>query len=236
MNNTNDIFNHDFSRQYDATNARLAAINNNLHLLISLLLNELPQKAHILCVGVGTGTEILSLAQRYPEWHFTGIDPSPDMLSVCAEKLQLAGVAERCQLYPGYLADLPVAGDYHAVLCLLVAHFIQHPQRDGLYQQIARQLAPQGRVILAEIAGDMLSPEFDHSLTLWARMHEVLSQSARDPQEIKAQFAERLLLLPPAHTESLLTEAGFDTPCRFFQSLLIHGWTALKADQDRMDR
>ncbi|MGY5955433.1 class I SAM-dependent methyltransferase [Kosakonia sp. BK9b] len=226
---TNDIFNREFSRQYDAYNHKLAEITDNLHLLISLLLNTLPSQARVLCVGVGTGSEILRLAQQHPQWHFDGVDPSPDMLAVCHEKLADAGIAARCTLHEGYLSDLPVRGDYDAVLCLLVTHFIQHPQRDGIYTQMARQLKNDGRMITAEIAGDMQSPAFDEQLEMWKTMHEVASLAPRDKAEIKAQLSQRLLLLPPEQTENLIATAGFTLPQRFFQSLLIHGWTARKA-------
>ena len=51
-----------------------------MHFLIGLVLKELPTDARILCVGVGTGAEIFSLAEEYPEWTFVGVDPSADML------------------------------------------------------------------------------------------------------------------------------------------------------------
>lgn len=227
--NTNDIFNSEFSRQYDAYNERLGEIANNLHLLISLLLKKMPHQARILCVGVGTGSEIIRLAQHHPQWRFTGIDPSPDMLAVCQQKLDQAGIADRCALHEGYLNELPASGDYDAVLCLLVAHFIQHPQRDGIYSQMASQLKHGGRVITAEIAGDMHSPAFDEQLEVWTTMHETASQAPRDMAEIKAQLSQRLLLLPAETTEALIEQAGFTPPQRFFQSLLIHGWTARKS-------
>lgn len=227
--NTNDIFNSEFSRQYDAYNGKLGEITDNLHLLISLLLGNLPPQANILCVGVGTGSEIIRLAQQHPQWHFTGVDPSPDMLAVCREKLADAGITSRCALHEGYLSDLPVSGDYDAVLCLLVTHFIQHPQRDGIYLQMAHQLKNNGRMITAEIAGDMQSPAFDEQMEVWKTLHEVASQAPRDTAEIKAQLSQRLLLLPPEQTETLIALAGFTPAQRFFQSLLIHGWTARKA-------
>ncbi|KGT85985.1 methyltransferase [Erwinia typographi] len=228
-NNTNDIFNSEFSRQYDDYNHRLNEIANNLHLLIAILLRDLRENARILCVGVGTGSEIIRLAQKHPGWHFTGVDPSPDMLAVCAGKLQLESLSNRCKLVEGYLGDVPASGDYDAVLCLLVTHFIQDDQRMGIYQQINAQLVAGGRMIVAEIAGDMAADGFDEKLAFWAAMHSVASNAERDPQEIKAQLNERLMLLAPEQTERLIAASGFSSPQRFFQSLLIHGWTAKKA-------
>lgn len=232
-NNTNDIFNGEFSRQYDAYNERLHEIANNLHLLISILLRDQPDDARILCIGVGTGSEITRLAQKYPGWHFTGVDPSPDMLAICAEKLQREGLSNRCTLIEGYLDDVPVSGDYDVALCLLVIHFIQDAQRLGIYSQMNAQLAPGGRMIAAEIAGDMQADDFDEKMAMWAAMHSVASNTERDAQEIKAQLRERLLLLAPEQTEQLIAASGFNPPQRFFQSLLIHGWTSKKQKTSR---
>ena len=43
------------------------AIKDALYLLTGTVLSELPPKAKILCVGAGTGAEILYLAQKFPE-------------------------------------------------------------------------------------------------------------------------------------------------------------------------
>ncbi|MGY2800029.1 tRNA (cmo5U34)-methyltransferase [Ewingella americana] len=228
MNNTNDIFNSEFSRQYDAYNESLNEIANNLHMLIAVLLRDLPKQARILCVGVGTGSEITRLAKQHADWHFTGVDPSPDMLAVCQEKLQREGLSDRCTLIEGYLGDVPVTGDYDVALCLLVTHFIQDAERLGIYQQMNNQLAAGGRMICAEIAGDISSEGFDAHLISWAAMHSVASKTERDPQEIKAMLSQRLLLLAPEQTERLIQQSGFELPQRFFQSLLIHGWMAKK--------
>ncbi|WP_250153546.1 class I SAM-dependent methyltransferase [Cedecea lapagei] len=233
MNDTNDIFNAEFSRQYDASSERLKDISNNLHALLSLLLRDLPAEAKVLCVGVGTGTEIVRLAKQHPEWHFTGVDPSPDMLAVCAEKLEREGLSGRCELIVGHVKDVPEQDEFDAALCLLVAHFIQHPQRGGIYQHIGDRLKPVGQLIAAEIAGDMADPDFDGQLRNWVALQQAYTQRQRDIAEVKAELNQRLLLLPPRQTETLLREAGFASVTPFFQSLLIHGWHAVKSSGGR---
>ncbi|WPU25271.1 class I SAM-dependent methyltransferase [Cedecea neteri] len=228
MNDTNDIFNTEFSRQYDASGERLKDISNNLHALVSLLFRNLAAEAQVLCVGVGTGTEIVRLANLHPGWRFTGVDPSPDMLAVCAEKLAREGLSGRCTLIEGHVIDVPAREKYDAALCLLVAHFIQHPQRGGIYQHIADRLKPAGQLIAAEIAGDMASPDFDGQLRNWVALQQAYTQRERDISEVKAELSRRLLLLPPRQTEALLLAGGFASAQSFFQSLLIHGWQAIK--------
>ncbi|HFZ8995802.1 TPA: class I SAM-dependent methyltransferase [Citrobacter freundii] len=223
---TNDIFNNDFSLKYDASNARFKAINDNLHFLISLLLKDLPTNARLLCVGVGTGSEIIYLASRFPGWHFTGVDPSPDMLAVCASKLRQAKTDDRCVLIQGYLNDVPAVAEYDAILCLLVTHFIQQNDRGGIYHQMAARLKSSGQIIVAEIAGEMAADNFDTALASWAALQGIAGESAPTPAVLRNQLQARLLLLPPARTEALMIDAGFSAPHHFFQSLLIHGWAA----------
>lgn len=60
------FFGRDVADAYDARNNALAPISNNLHFLLRLVLADLPVDARVLCVGVGTGAEILSLASAFP--------------------------------------------------------------------------------------------------------------------------------------------------------------------------
>ena len=46
----------------------------------AILTTHLPEIAHILVVGCGTGYELSYLLQRHPNWIFTAIDPSATML------------------------------------------------------------------------------------------------------------------------------------------------------------
>ena len=63
-----DHFNATAARAYDARNRNLSPIADCMHFLIRLALQDLPAKSHALCVGVGTGAEILSLAKVFPQW------------------------------------------------------------------------------------------------------------------------------------------------------------------------
>lgn len=87
-----DFFTKELSQIYDERNARLAPIADSAHFLIHLVLKNLPARARVLCVGVGTGAEILSLAKAYPGFTFFGVDPSEPMLEVCRTRLAAAGI------------------------------------------------------------------------------------------------------------------------------------------------
>jgi tRNA (cmo5U34)-methyltransferase len=99
---------------YDQQWSTMAPINGALHLLTSAVLGELPPNAHILCVGAGTGAEVLYLARRFPAWRFTAVEPSTAMLDLFRRRAEEQGIASRCVFHPGYLDSLPSADAFDA--------------------------------------------------------------------------------------------------------------------------
>jgi len=70
----------------------LAPMRDALYLLIRVL--ELPT-AHILCVGAGTGSELIYLAQNFPQWQFTAVEPA-HRCSMFVAREPKCGIASRC--------------------------------------------------------------------------------------------------------------------------------------------
>jgi tRNA (cmo5U34)-methyltransferase len=70
-----DHFGEDRARSYDQNNRHLAPILENLHYLIEILLSDLDPRARILCVGAGTGTEMIALGHAFPSFSFVAVDP-----------------------------------------------------------------------------------------------------------------------------------------------------------------
>jgi len=60
------VFDKERASSYDTQYAKVAALSDALHLLMRVILSDLPAEARILCVGVGTGSELLSLAREFP--------------------------------------------------------------------------------------------------------------------------------------------------------------------------
>lgn len=214
---------------YDQQGRRLALINDTLHWLTSIVLVELPPQAHILCVGAGTGTEILYLAQKFPEWHFTVVEPSTAMLAVCYRRAEEQGIASRCVFHAGYLDSLPWTGAFDAATAFLVSQFILERQvRAQFFQSIADRLGPAGIFLSSDLAGDLAAPEGQAQLDLWFRVMSG-STSPEGVERMRTAYQRDVAVLPPQDVHDLITRGGFDAPVLFFQAGLIHAWFAKRS-------
>lgn len=225
ISSAHPFFTAEVADAYDRRNSGLAPISENLHFLVGLLLADLPAEARVLCVGVGTGAEILSLAKVYPGWSFVGIDPSAEMLAVGRRRLDAAGVLDRCTLLQGYVEDAP-DDRYDAVVSLLVAHFIQREARAAFYSAIHQRLNPGGLFVSAEISADLDACTFPRMLEDWKRVQFLMGATPEALANLGAMMREVLGIVPPAETEALWKAAGFGDPISFFQAFMIRGWHA----------
>lgn len=224
---TAGFFNQEMADAYDRRNSALRPISDGLHFLMRLVLSDLPADARLLCVGVGTGAEILSLASACPGWTFVGVDPSAEMLAVGRHRLEQAGVLDRCELIQGYVDDVPDAG-FDAALSLLVAHFVKREDRPGFYAAVHERLKPGGRFVSAEISGDLDAPEFPAALEDWKKVQTLMGADAESLARLEGMMREVLCVLSPSETRALWRDAGFREATAFFQAFMIHGWHAVR--------
>lgn len=223
------FFNKELSRAYDERNRKLSPISDNMHFLIGLILQNLPVRARILCVGVGTGAEILALAKNFPEWTFVGVDPAEPMLEVCAERLRAAGISERCRLVHGYVHDVPVDDGFDAVLSILVGHFVKREDKPDFFRNMATRLNPNGILVHSEISCDLNAPEVPEMLDQWKKIQTLMGATPESLQKLPEQMRTMLSIVPPEETEKFMMQSGFTSPIRFFQAFLICGWYARKS-------
>lgn len=221
------LFDQDIADAYDRRNDALAPISTNLHFLVRMVLADVPVDARVLCVGVGTGAEILSLAATFPGWFFVGVDPSAEMLAVGRRRLEQAGVMHRCELVQGYVEDAPREA-FDAVVSLLVAHFIKGEDRPAFYAAIYDRLKPGGRFVSAEISGDLNAPEFPTMLEDWKQVQTLMGATPQSLEKLGGMMRDTLGVLAPKETEALWRAAGFAMPIPFFQSFMIRGWHAVR--------
>ena len=219
------VFDEQRATTYDERAAKIAPLRDTLHLLIRLILSELPTDARILCVGVGTGLELIYLAREFPQWQFTAVEPAPAMLEICRQKAEACGVASRCTWHEGYLDSLPASEPFHAATCLLVSHFLmQQEARRNFFNQIASRLCSQGYLVSADLASDVSSASYQSLCEIWTRMLEYAEYPKQDVKDFLAAHGRDVAVLSPNEVSSIIASSDFDKPTLFLQTLFIHAW------------
>lgn len=219
------VFDEDRAASYDQRMVKVAAMRDALFLLMRLVLGELPDDARILCVGAGTGAELMELARAFPGWQFTAVEPAKAMLDVCRRGCEENGYATRCTFHEGYLDTLPDMHAFDGATCLLVSHFFMHKEeRIGFLGQIAARLRVGGILVSSDLTSDMSTPEYRSMLAVWARMLEYAGFPPQDVLAFQTSHGRTAAVLPSGEVTSLIASAGFDSPTLFYQCLFIHAW------------
>jgi tRNA (cmo5U34)-methyltransferase len=205
---------------YDASRAPLAPLYGALQLCTDAVLSSLPEESQVLCVGAGTGDELIHLARAHPAWTFAVVEPSSDMTALCREKAGRAGVGVRCTFFEGYVDSVPEAASFDAALCLLVSYFLLDPgERQVLFSAIARRLRHGGLLVNAELAADVSTPEYATLRDAWVAMHRTAGLGMT-PDYLGRDVAVNSAV----DIEAMLGRAGFSESTLFFQALLISAW------------
>lgn len=107
---------------------------------------------HILELACGEGLLAESLLTRFPQVTLYGYDISEEMLKAASERLLLFG--SRFQPQHFELADLSwrtTEHPYHAVVSSLTIHHLDGPEKQRLFMDVYRMLAPGGVFVVADL-------------------------------------------------------------------------------------
>ncbi len=212
---------------YDTQWERMAPVRDGLHFLLEAVFASLPTGARVLSVGVGTGLELAFLAERFPRWRFTAVEPSQAMLELCRQRVVAAGFESRCTFHHGFLEALTVDAPYDAATCLLVSQFLLEPTaRTALFRDIATRMRPGGILVNADLAADVASPEYETLLAIWLNRMSSAGVSPDALARARAAYANDVAILPSERVATLIASAGFERPTQFFQAGLLHAWCA----------
>jgi SAM-dependent methyltransferase len=116
--------------------------------------------------GPGMGFFTLELARLVgPDGRVIAVDIQPKMLAALRRRAERAGLLERIETRQATGAGLGIgdlAGKIGFVLAFAVVHEL--PDARGFFAEVARALAPSGRLLLAEPRGHVSQEEFEKTL------------------------------------------------------------------------
>lgn len=193
-----------------------------LHRMTGLLLDErVPDDAHILVLGAGGGLELKAMAEAYPGWRFTGVDPAGPMLDMASQ--MLGPNAHRATLIEGYIDDAP-AGPFDGAVCLLTLHFLEREERIRTAAQICLRLKPDAPFVAAHGSFPQGAGERDRWLDRYAAF---AIASGSDPEHVakgREAVATHVAMLSPEADEAVLRAAGFSGVEQFYAAFTWRGW------------
>ena len=222
-------FDESLAAKYDRRIRLFCPSYDALHQMIVPWLQLLPEYSTFLSAGAGTGAEIINLGKRFPSWRFVGVDISVDMLNACQNRVAEAGITNRATFFNGRLQDYQSPAPFDAASSVFVAHFIKgREEKLAYFRSIAANLKPGGLFVLADLFGDKDSPEFERLLNAWLLSYASHGISAEELAQDQAHIERDVSFIPEGELVTLLSEAGFVTPIRFYQTFLFGGWVATK--------
>lgn len=178
--------------------------------------------ARILFVGSGPGTEVVSLACDHPSYTIDAIDPTPAMAAAARHAVSLAGASERVRVFETALANYQSAQPYHAVVAVLVGHFIADDGARALFmKRLAHVVTDGGTIILVDIEhSGPLQDSFVDAHVAWSLGKGLNPQRAH-------VLRQRLLCdfhcLKPRRVDELLASSGLRQVAEFFRCFGIVG-------------
>ena len=128
---------------YDATTARFSRYKALQQKCLQTL--DLEEARTLLCVGLGTGNEVVAALQAALHLKVSGIDLSPSALASSRRKLRARGRTADLQIMDVTAIRHP-DGSFDRVLCMHVLDFVDDTGQ--AVREIVRVLGPGGRFVV----------------------------------------------------------------------------------------
>lgn len=207
---------------YDDNWQKVAPIKDAMHLMLGAAFSELPDDARILCVGSGTGQEVLYLAEMFPNFNFTLVEPAPTMMQVCRKNIIERGFESRCEFHVGYLESLPAMPMHQGATSILVSHFLMDEcARIAFFAEIAKRLVVGGRLFNADLIADTQSDDYPATLNFWMSVMQQTGMDEAKKQEIKDTYERDVAILDSDKVMNIIKAGGFKNSIRCFQTGMI---------------
>ena len=181
--------------------------------------------ASILISGAGTGAELSELAFQSPQWRFTAVDPSEDMLAIAGRRADMLGCLEQVDFHACALADYRCRQTHDAGLSILVSHFLPDDGEKAQYfKDMSACLKPGAPLVLADLAKLWEAPD----RPAYSRWVESVSPDPSMASITVERMAQDFHPVEEVRLARLLDAAGFGPPQRIFQAFDFAGYLTVR--------
>jgi tRNA (cmo5U34)-methyltransferase len=220
-------FDKEKAEAYDQRFAKVSAFRDSIQLASRIVLSDIPPDSQVLCVGAGTGSELIYFADANPRWQFTVVEPAPAMMEICRRKANEHNITERCTFHDGVTSGLPTIASFDAATSLLVSQFLlKRSERESFFRDICVRLKPGGLLVTADLATGFSAEAYPSLLNAWKQMWRYSGQSENEIEQSTLHLGTRVAVLSPVEISDIIESAGFEPPTLFVQCMLIHAWFA----------
>lgn len=221
-----DQFDEARATAYDNRIRRIVPGYGALHeVLSSTLETKLGPEAHLLVVGAGTGTEIMEMGRAQPDWHFTAVDPSSDMLEQCRRRMNEIGLDSRVEYVCERIEDLSRDRLYDGATAVFVSHFLQtRKEKQRFFDAIARRVQPGGAFVFADLYRSGSDVDVRRRWKAWKTHFSHTNVSAEEHERTFANIERDISFVDEEDLGAIVSDAGFAPITRLFQSFLWGAW------------
>jgi tRNA (cmo5U34)-methyltransferase len=198
---------------------------------MALLASQIGERARVLVVGAGAGSEVVTFGAGMPHWAVTGVDPSRQMLQQARFRVWQLKMEDRVSLHEGFVADLPEDPPHDAATLLFVMQYLPDDgAKQAMLEAIARRVRPGGPLALVDLAGTPGSAEFAGMTDAWMRYARHRGLDVDEQDTYTDQLRSSVHYASEGRIQDLLAAAGFERVAPFYRALLFGGWTAVRGN------
>jgi tRNA (cmo5U34)-methyltransferase len=222
-------FDAEYGAGYDTLIRQVVPGYDDLHLAVLAALAPAPDGADVMVVGVGSGSELVTLGRGRPGWRLTGVEPSDQMIRISRARLDRAGIGDRVMIHHGYVDDLPAGTSFDAATLICVLHFLPDDgAKLGLLRSIAERLRPGALLALVDCCGEAGTAAFARAWDGWMEFIRQKGLTGGERDAYRRQVEEGVIFVPDRRIVELLETAGFTDVQPFYRAFVFGGWLATR--------
>ncbi|MEM6279984.1 MAG: class I SAM-dependent methyltransferase [Verrucomicrobiota bacterium] len=189
----------------------------------AFIIANAPPSSRILLAGVGTGNELIPLAEKRSDLSFTALDSSAEMLAVAEAKASAAGISAQVEFVHARVEDFTPTNSYDVVVSHLVSHFYPDDgSRKKFFETLSSGLRTGGSLLISEF-GIALNSSSRSTYGEW-----LVERKTDHPSRILTRVESEFHTLSRERFEEILRDCDLAEVETFFTALGVRAVHAIR--------